>query len=70
MAVDESHVLVCDGVNDCVQIFCKSDGVFVWELKQAVSDGLVATKPLNISIKDDELFVTDKNNQRVVVFHG
>ena len=50
-------------MNNRVQIFRKSDGVFVRELKQE-------TCPYYISIKDDELFVTDFSNARVVVFQG
>ena len=71
MTVDEDHVFVCDWGTDRVQIFRKSDGVFVRELRhQAASGGLRATTPYFISIKDDELFVTDDTNMRVVVFQG
>ena len=70
VAVNDEHVFVCDRRNKRVQIFRKSDAVFVRELRQAASDGLEATKPFFISIEDDQLFVTDLANQRVVVFQG
>ena len=53
-----------------MQIFRKSDGVFVRELSQAASNGLETTKPSFISIEDDRLFVADFKNKRVVVFEG
>ena len=70
VAVSEDHVFVCDNGNNRVQIFRKSDGVYVRELRHAASDGLEAATPYCISIEDDELFVTDYNNKRVVVFQG
>ena len=52
-------MFVCDNGNDRVQIFRKSNGLYVRELRHAASDGLEAAKPYFISIEDDELFVAD-----------
>ena len=70
VAVNDEHVFVCDVGNGRVQIFRKSDGVFVRELRQAASNGLEAMNPYFISIEDDQLFVTDYSNERVMVFQG
>ena len=64
VAVDEKHVFVCDC--ESIRVFRKSDGMYV----RSVSDGLETSVFTGISIKDDQIFVTDSNHQRVVEFQG
>ena len=58
VAVSKDHV--CDGGNDRVQIFRKSDGVHVRELRHAASDELETTIPYFISLwhTDRDIHVT------------
>jgi DNA-binding beta-propeller fold protein YncE len=70
VAVDEEYIYVCESNNNRLQIFNKADGGYVREVRRDAADSLAAVCPYFLALQGERVFVTDTNNQNVIVFRG